>query len=527
MRGIAVGIVLLAPSCRKDPPEDPQHQPASPPPIARWEPAGPVISGATWAICSSEPEAQLEVWHDGVLFASGPGAIEIDPAALSPGTWSCRPSAEGASEVTLLSEPARHNLMLVILDDVGLDKLESYGFAEDPPPTPNLSLLAAESLRFTNTWAMSECSPTRASLLTGRLPRRHGLGTLVYPHYEPHPLPQSEVTIAELLAPAGYDRSLVGKWHVASADDEHLLDPALQGFAWHAGTMDNLAVEWPPGQDGFLGYHRWQKNDNGKLYYSTTYATTDTVDDALLRISAMPEPWLLVVAFNAAHGPWDIPPQDLAPLPESILPVDRYASVLQAADAEFGRFMGSLPDDLFDRTTMIVVGDNGTPAQAIGPGRDAFRAKGTLYEGGIRVPLFVRSPLVSRPGDRIDTPVHVVDLLPTMAAIAGVALDDGVVRDGTSLLPMLTDPDYVLPRSVIYSERFEPNGPGPWTTDQRAVRDLEYKLAHIGGAEYLYHLDESALDEPQSLTAPFDSEATAALGRLRAALAAIEGQLGL
>lgn len=269
----------------------------------------------------------------------------------------------------------------------------------------------------------------RAALLTGRYPMRTGVGSAMeYATGEGGGLSHDEVTLPEMLArsPGGWNTSLVGKWHVANLDDPATLtDPGEQGFAWYASS-DNL---WD--------YFSWDKSLNGTLTPVTTYATTDTANDAIARIAAMSEPWFLQLAFHAPHAPYQTPPAELVtgptPTTESV-----YGAMLTAADVELGRVLASMDPDQRSHTTILVLGDNGSPSivEIDLPGR----LKGSVYQGGVHVPFVVAGPRVTAPGSETDALVSVVDVFPTLAEIAAVTpvVGDPPI-DGVSFLPVLAD----------------------------------------------------------------------------------------
>ena len=426
--------------------------------------------------------------------------------------------------------PATHNVLLLIADDLGTDKLSAYAEHPDAPATPTLDALAARGVLFRNAYAPPACSPSRAAMLTGRLPRRYGLGIALRSRKDDYELPLGEVTIPEMLAesPHGYSNSAVGKWHLAGLSSpsgaRHPLD---SGFSWYAGAFGNFRHSEFGGDETYV---HWQKNRNGEIGLEETYATTDTVNDALSRIEAMPEPWFLWAAFNAPHYPLHQPPPDL--YGGSLdTPADAYAAAVEALDAEIGRLLDSIDPDLLARTTVIFVGDNGTPKAVITPPRNPEHAKLTLHEGGVNVPVIISGPDVMRPGSETDALVHVVDILPTVAEIAEVdparltAADGRPLRiDGRSLIPQLRDPT-APGHEFVYQDVFAPNGPGPYRRDQRMLRDARWKLiAKPGGTEELFDLEGRSDDGPdQLLDANADLRAVA--DRLRAEMSRTAAEL--
>jgi arylsulfatase A-like enzyme len=398
------------------------------------------------------------------------------------------------------------NVLLIVMDDVGVDKIGVYGVHPAPPPTPNIDALAARGQRFTSAWAYPVCSPTRAALLTGQHARRHGIGTRISPNVDSWELhPGEVVTLPQLLeqAPEPWDTSFIGKWHLSAGlngfDPAH--HPLLHGFAWSEGSLANLYAaltdEVPFEQ---RGYTAWEEIRNGAITWKETYATTEAVDDALDRARTMQEPWLLWVALPSIHTPLHTPPRELYPGPEPTTDLERIDAMVEAMDAEIGRLIRDLPARVAERTTIVLVGDNGTESHGIAPPLDPTRDKGTVYEGGVRVPLVVAGPRVRRPGSVSDALVHVVDLLPTVAELAGV--DTGsLTLDGQSWLPLLDDPG-APGAEHLFVESFVPLGPGPYTAGSMAVRDADYKyVRHLGGGEELYALSPEASDEGEDLLA--------------------------
>jgi arylsulfatase B len=379
------------------------------------------------------------------------------------------------------------NVLFVLLDDVGTEVIGLYEPSLPTPPTPVIDGLAAEGLLFRNAWSMPLCSPTRAALMTGRYPSRTTVGQV--PENGNRGLPDAELTIPELLrdAPVPWDSSLAGKWHLSPyTGPKSRTSPADQGFAWHSGPIGNLQPH--PYEDQGRGYYDWEENDNGTIVQQTTYATTDTADDAIARIGAMTEPWFLYLAFSAPHSPYEAPPESLVPGPIGDDRMSRYLASITAVDAELGRVLDAMPAALRARTTIVVMGDNGTDAD-VAPERFG-RLKATVYEGGVRVPMVVTGPRVGAPGATTDALVDVVDWFPTIAGIAGVdpqaAATAGPI-DGVSLLPVLADPAARV-RTYAYSEAFFSDETYVW-----GIRDAQYKLVAAEGWPYLHPSDPGGL----------------------------------
>lgn len=431
--------------------------------------------------------------------------------------------------------PAHPNVLLVLLDDVGVDKISAYGAHPEPVQTPVIDGLAARGVRFTQAWAEPVCSPTRAALLTGRHPRRTGLGDALDWLEDDFSLSRDEVTIPEVLGLAGYRSAAIGKWHVSTrAAEDPLRDPNLHGFERYAGHLGQIRTWHVPDTVGH-SYYRWDRVADGELTLETRYVTTAQIDDALDALSALPEPWFLYLSLTAAHGPLEAPPtalDDAGVAPTDPAP-ERMATVLRAADRELGRLLDTLPPVMRDRTTVIVMGDNGSYEPTVLPPWDPTRSKITLYEGGVRVPLIVAGPQVEAPGTVSDALVHAVDLLPTLADLAGLdpdalTTDDGapLALDGVSLRPLLSDPAGPGGHETLFAERFAPVGPPPYETyDYRAIRDRRHKLMVDGNGRFppqFFELTDGVVDEGPDLYAAglLTPERQEAFERLSAALEA-------
>jgi arylsulfatase A-like enzyme len=398
----------------------------------------------------------------------------------------------------LTPEPKPLNVVVVVMDDVGHDLVGAYaeryacpGCQNVPQPcTPNLDAMAKEGALFTNAWSAPLCSPTRAQILTGRRSSQSGIGTVTWPHKATVGLNPNLPNIAKLLP---LDCA-VGKWHLAdnSMSSRHPLD---SGFSVFDGTMWNLSS--PPG-DG-PKFDDWRKYDGlAAPVQQTGYATTTTFDDAILHLNELEtqnDPWFLYVATHTAHVPMHCPdyPQGSFPCTTDWWNACRgfctYSqntcqaqAMVQALDYELGRFLEVVD---WSNTAVVVVGDNGTDAQAKNP-PFVNGAKNTLYQGGVNVPLIVRGPGFVR-GD-VHELVHVTDLFATVADLAGATIPPNTKHlDSVSIAPLL-NPAYdtsAQPRQYVYSERFKPNfnpkngGPPPGylaNFQDRTIRNAKYKI---------------------------------------------------
>lgn len=417
-------------------------------------------------------------------------------------------------------ETPRGNVLLVIADDVGQDMLGAYGWHPDSPPTPTLDALAARGVLFENAYANPWCSPTRATILTGRYGFRTGLGVPLSDEREPG-LRADEMTLPELLRAQGGASALIGKWHLG-AEEDGVCDPRRHGFDHFRGTSGNLLPR--------TTYESYFKIEDGEQRVSTRYATSEQVDDALELIAGAREPWFVELCFNAAHQPFHAPPRELhtAELsgdPEAS-PREHYFAAVEALDRELGRLLASLDRRVLERTTVIFVGDNGSPNEVVTPPVVRKLAKGTLFEAGVRVPLVIAGRGVAARG-RCSALVNTVDLFPTIAELLGLELESLArerVLDGVSLCEQLRALDAPARRRWAYSEVFWPNGPGPYASVERVIRDERWKLmVSSNGAERFFDLHERVLEIDFAWPRALDGEERRAYEKLRVELDALSG----
>jgi arylsulfatase A-like enzyme len=500
----------------------------------------------------------------------------VVPSALA-ALGSCSPAAAGGgwgapTAPSLSSEAAadagRPNILLIVIDDWGTDKSGLYSsFADDEIaiPTPTIDAIAAHGVRFANAWASPNCSPSRATLVTGQYPSRNGVRDVIEVEAAVGIDPGDPWLLPRLMTGGGYRTGMIGKWHLSSESDNVQNDsPLACGFDFWTGTNGSFG----PDADNFPftdpSYYvtppiqcdvgvtprvcaeaptwrtqlEYQNETDLTQILREQYQPSYHVDQAINWINAPSDgkPWFMYLAFQSPHAPFVLPPKHLvsdelrarveakvrqvnsdpsyqyregerflsfriteapdppdarpptAPMPDPVLARAAYAAMVAAVDTEILRLLRQI--DLRN-TYVVVLGDNGTDGAVIDPDRAGFpgadaneRGKGTLFQGGIAIPLIMASYDVVSPGRTSSSLVHSSDVYSTILELAGITIPDSteVTIDGISVLHELQSPgDSGSARRVSWSD-YGPNPPSnsrdnpndtPWGY---AIRDYRYKL---------------------------------------------------
>jgi len=364
----------------------------------------------------------------------------------------------------------RPNVILILTDDQGYGDLGCHGNAR--LRTPHLDRLAAESVELTHFHVMPVCAPTRACLLTGRYNYRTGaidtyLGrAMMYP---------DEVTLAEMLAGAGYRTGLFGKWHLG---DNYPMRPIDQGFHEALNHLGGGLCQ-PSDPPGGNGYFDPVLLRDGKPAATGGYCT-DLFTDAALRFieAGRDRPFFAYLATNAPHAPLQVPEKYVEPYKSAGLDDEtaKVYAMISNLDENVGRVLARLRDlGLQDRTIVLFMTDNG--AQQAGRYAAGLRGtKGTVYDGGIRVPCFIRWPGRLRGGRQVEPIAAAIDIVPTLLEACGVARPAGVRLDGLSLMPLLEGREAPWPERTLYFQWHR--GDEPVLYRDCAARDPRYKLVN-------------------------------------------------
>ena len=389
------------------------------------------------------------------------------------------------------------NIILIISDDMGLDSSSQYNYSSQLPTTPFLDGLAENGLVFDNVWATPACTPTRSSIITGKYGVNTGVTSVGDELSASHKILQQH--LKEDNNTVEYVSALVGKWHLGggSPSPSH---PNSLGLDYYAGHL----------RGSIQDYENWQLTINGETTTSTTYHTTAVTDIAIDWINEQNNPWFLWLAYAAPHMPFHLPPaglhsQNLSGSETDINanPRNYYLAAIEAMDTEIGRMLENLDEETLENTTIIFIGDNGTPGRVRDRSIYANGAKGTLYEGGLAVPMIISGAGVNRVGERDDNLISSTDLFATIIDIAGGNVSE-VHDDSVSFASLLKSSGNSV-RAFSYSDYSSDSTQG-W-----AIRNKNYKLISTNSGQQLFNL---ATDPSESLDLIDNSDYSNVLGDL-------------
>ena len=332
-------------------------------------------------------------------------------------------SALVMSAMIVTAQGADTNILILFADDLGSGDLSSRGGAAR---TPNIDRLGREGVEFRRYYGYPLCSPARAALLTGQMPRRYGIAHALGVR-EPG-MPANLPTLPRTLRAAGYQTWLVGKWHLGTAS------PPLQSGFDHFYGFEGPEVDYYQ-HTNRRGEIDWQRN--GTTIRDEGYSTFLLAEEAISLIAQRDaaKPFYLQVAFNAPHFPLSAPESFLSKYSHLNTAQRLRAAVVDALDDAVGRILEALDENgLRNNTLVVFLSDNGADQS----GRNApYRGgKGSVFEGGIRVPCFMRWPEQLPSGVIVAQPVSAQDLYPTLADAVGVSMDAGRI-DGKNLWPAI------------------------------------------------------------------------------------------
>ncbi|HEY3836702.1 MAG TPA: sulfatase [Bryobacteraceae bacterium] len=417
------------------------------------------------------------------------------------------------------------NFVFILIDDMGWRDVSYNG--SETFETPHIDKLASEGMKFTNAYAACPvCSPTRASIMTGKYPARLGITNfLPGKHNLPHSkliaplskqqLPLEEVTIAEALKPAGYRTAAIGKWHLGGPD----FFPEKQGFDVNfAGTQ--------AGSPKSYFYPQWEPNP--PITAKPGAYLPDRLTDATIDFMTQnrDHPFMVYLAHYSVHIPLEAKEDMIERYRKRIKPGALqnnpiYAAMVASVDESVERIVKALDDlKLADHTAIVFMSDNGGLASAEYKGQTPTSnkplkaGKGFLYEGGIREPMFIKWPGVVKPGSQCDVPVISTDFYPTLLDMAGIKNDPGNPADGVSIVPLLKQAGIPKQDALFWHYPHYSNQGG---RPGAAMRQGDYKIIewYETGSVELYNLRDD-IGEDHNLAVKLPEKARQMKARLDA-----------
>ncbi len=327
----------------------------------------------------------------------------------------------------------QNNVLLIIVDDLGVDPV--LGFmpeALQKANTPIIDSLRESGVTFSKAWTNPICSPTRSAIITGKYGFRTGVLNatnlaLIDPYEQILHNYLNQESDGELSS------SIIGKWHLGGdASSEY---PMFMGVPHYAGIMSGAVSD----------YEDWTYTENGIGTNSLEYTTTKLTDEAIDWINLQDQSWFCWLAYNAPHTPFHLPPADLHTsdglVDDDVIiendPLPYYLAMVESLDTEIGRLISEIPEDELAYTTIIFIGDNGSPGQVAQSPYNTNRAKGSLFQGGIHVPLIVSGNQVSRENEIDSSLIVSSDLFCTISELAGYELNE--YEDSFSFKSLLTE----------------------------------------------------------------------------------------
>lgn len=372
------------------------------------------------------------------------------------------------------------NVLFIIADDLGLDALDGttdYGFTVNSSPiTPNIQSLKDNGVTFLNTWATPQCTPSRASIMSGKYGKRTGVMT---PPGNLNLIHESLFTYLNNNLTTNYAKAVIGKWHISDPIDPN--HPYNHGVDYYEGVLSS----------GINDYYNWEKvNASGQTEQITEYVTSHFTDVASNWINNQTDPWFLWLAHIAPHSPFHTPPAGTYSQTNLSSSRRQYLAAIEAMDYEIGELLNNMDQTTLDNTIVIFIGDNGTP-NGVMRYFPTGHGKSSMYEGGLRVPMIISGNGVTRQGELESGLAQVNDIYATIIELISNNLEGGIYNS-YSLADALTTQNAIT-RPYIYSD-YEDSGEEFW-----AIRNDTYKLIESEGGVLEFYNVISDLEENNNL----------------------------
>lgn len=451
-----------------------------------------------------------------------------EPAANRPVVWE-----QGPAETL---EKRKPNIIVILADDMGSNDItfNGGGVADGAVPTPHIDSIGHDGCNFPLAYAgNATCSPSRAALMTGRYPTRFGfeftgvpinfarvvalnMGNpfhkAIYHHerekdvppFQTQGLPTSEITIAELLSEAGYHTMHVGKWHLGETEKFH---PERHGFHESLGFLAGGSMYDDPQNANVVNAKQsfdpidsfiWAAQpsgvrfNGGPVFKTDGYMTDYLTDEAIAAMEAnRTRPFFMYLAYNAPHSPLQATKADYDALPQiESHPLRVYAAMIRNLDRNIGRVLEAIREKGLENDTLVIFTSDNGGANYLGfeALNKPYRGwKATFFEGGLRVPFFMRWPGRLPKGESVAAPVTHFDIYATAAAVAGVRVPSDRVLDGKNLIPFIEKTETGQPHEALY-----------WQSgNYRTIRTADWKLQVDGTRkkQWLFHLADDPTEQ--------------------------------
>ena len=419
----------------------------------------------------------------------------------------------------LLASPTgadeRPNVIIMVADDLGWADVGFHGNTEID--TPSLDRLAREGVQLDRFYTTPICSPTRAALMTGRDPMRLGVAYAVIMPWQNNGIHPDETFLPELFLDAGYQTGMIGKWHLGHAQQTY--HPNNRGFEHFYGHLHTEVGFFPPfANQGGKDFQR-----NGESIDDQGYESFLLADEAsrFIRERDRDRPFFMYMPFIAPHTPLDAPQDlqdkykdintDLEPARSQqtdftrttskimMMPSARpmYAAVVDGMDQAIGRVLDTLDDEgIADNTIVLFFSDNGGAAYSVG-GADNVPlrgGKGETFEGGIRVVAAMRWPDQLAAGGVMDSIMSAMDVMPTLAAAAGIEVETHFEIDGRDMLPAIRE-GVAMPRQdyLFFASETPIKGHYNLTVfndEWKLVQEQVHGLSSVDITNYLFRIKD-------------------------------------
>lgn len=425
-----------------------------------------------------------------MLISCGGGSSEPqsdEPVITEPETPTV-PETPIVPETPTEPESSKPNILLIIADDQGVDASAQYAYSSDVPNTPIINALAEHGIVFDNVWATPACTTTRGTMITGQ----HGVNSGI--DFVPAQMSADTLTLQRFLKQqsisSDYQTAVIGKWHLGGGNSE-LSHPIDSGIDYFAGTITGTVDD----------YYEWSLTENGEETTSNEYHTSKMTDLAVDWLSEQNEqnnPWFLWLSYVAPHSPFHLPPEHLHNRDElsgtdadiNANKREYYLAMIEAMDTEIGRLLDTMSEEERANTLILYVGDNGTPSAVIDSSVfEQGHNKGSLYEGGLRVPMIASGYGVERENERESALINTSDFFVSIANVAGNSLSQ--LNDSYDFTRLFDNSSGSL-RDINYSEYTSSRVTG-W-----AVRNDQYKLIELeDGSQTLFDISSSITESDE------------------------------